>query len=79
MLILLFFGFQYSFYGKDELNEVNELLNKVSNLAEQVKEGLSRDNNTADASEETISEETNDENIVYEAEAKVVENTDTNN
>lgn len=43
MIVLLFLGFQYSFYGKDDLKEVNELMNKVSNFADQVKEGLTKE------------------------------------
>lgn len=38
MIIMLFFGCHYSFYGKDELTEANNIMDKASDLAEQVKE-----------------------------------------
>ena len=38
MVVMLFFGCHYSFYGKDELAEANNIMNKASDIAEQVKE-----------------------------------------
>ena len=38
MVVMLYFGCHYSFYGKDELAEANNIMNKASDIAEQVKE-----------------------------------------
>lgn len=37
MIIALFFGYKYSFIGKDKLGEVNHVFDKASEFAEQVK------------------------------------------
>lgn len=38
MVIALFFGYQYSFRGKDDLSGVNRAMEKASNLADRVKD-----------------------------------------
>lgn len=45
MIILMFLGVHYSFYGKDEMKEANDFMNKASNLAEKVKDGFTKEEN----------------------------------
>lgn len=68
MAIQLFLGFQFSFYGKDDLQTVNDLMNKASDFANHVKEGLTKDTEEVVEDEETFAEEE-----VVDAEAVVVE------
>lgn len=37
LIVMLFFGCRYSFGGKDDMKEANDIMNKASDLAEQVK------------------------------------------
>lgn len=41
-IIALFFGFRYSFEGKDELKEANAFMDGAGNIAESFKEGFQR-------------------------------------
>ena len=38
MVILLFFGWRYRIHGKDDLQEVNEMFDRASNMAQSAKE-----------------------------------------
>ncbi len=38
MLVLLFFGFRYKIVGKDEMPNVNEILNRAGDAADSIKE-----------------------------------------
>lgn len=40
MLISMFFGCRYSFYGKAELSGVNNAMNKASEVVDEIKEGF---------------------------------------
>lgn len=48
MVVLLFFGCRYSFYGKDDLAQVNKYMDKASDFAEQVKEKFNQEMNETD-------------------------------
>ena len=43
LVVGLFFGFRYSFEGRDELKEANELMQSAGNAAEKVKEEFTKD------------------------------------
>ncbi|MBP3900669.1 MAG: hypothetical protein J6D53_04305 [Blautia sp.] len=43
LVVGLFFGFRYSFEGRDELKEANELMESAGNAAEKVKEEFTKD------------------------------------
>lgn len=68
MIILLFFGCSYSFYGKDDLKQANDIMNKARDLAEQVKENLTKDSkeDPVDVDATVVSETTVDETDVEE-------------
>lgn len=53
MAVLLFCGFRYSFFGKDELKGANRFMDKVGDLAEMVKDNLTGENEKAEKAEKT--------------------------